>query len=99
MPVFEVKKEIKKDTEFVFNKQEEVKKIVWPTNVTAFINSVSGLGLLEIGFNASMQNNLNLSLFNESMFEMYIVPAIGREKIDGFNLSTLNFTFKAVKFT
>ena len=38
------------------------------------------------------------TLLNSTVIDMYIVPSMDREQKQGFNLSTVNFTWQSVAF-
>jgi len=68
-------------------------------NVTAYIKSISITGEMEILFNASMLTTFNYTLLNETNFDIYVIPAKGREDFDDFNLSDVNLTWSLVNYT
>jgi hypothetical protein len=67
-------------------------------NLTASIYSISAIGELIVRFSHQMNTDLNLSLLNETMIQMYIEPAEDRHKTPGFDLTKLNFTWNATSF-
>ena len=42
--------------------------------------------------------SFNLTEFNSSWIDMYVVVAENRDDEDGFNVSSINFTYEAVSF-
>ena len=45
-----------------------------------------------------MKTNFNLSFINNSNTDVYVKPANGRDKDEGFNLSKLNLTWNLISF-
>mmetsp|Transcript_30114 Transcript_30114/g.46008 ORF Transcript_30114/g.46008 Transcript_30114/m.46008 type:complete len:309 (+) Transcript_30114:598-1524(+) len=66
---------------------------------TAKILSLSPLGDLVIQFNTPMKNEfINLNNINGSVLELYVDPSGARERFEGFDPATVNFTWQAVSF-
>ena len=65
--------------------------------VSAYIKSISILGDMVIKFSHPMQTTFNLTLYNETIIEMYILPAKDRHLDDGFE-GNLNFTWNVTDF-
>jgi hypothetical protein len=83
------------------NAKEEkaVQEIRVPKNTTAFIESISVKGLMQIKFNFEMMTGFNLTLLNSSLINMYVIPIDARHLEDlNFNISKLNFTWEPVSF-
>ena len=45
-----------------------------------------------------MNSNVNITLIDESVLTLYIIPAEGRDSEPFFNASSLNFTWKVTEF-
>lgn len=48
--------------------------------------------------NSSDLNVVDPMLFNTTNMNLTVLPAMGREKLNGFNWSSLNFTWKAISY-
>ena len=60
-------------------------------NVTAFIDSISIFGEMEIEFNSTMFNNFNWTEFmNKTWIDCYLVPY---DPADSLNWTKVNFTW------
>ena len=52
-----------------------------------------------IVFNATMLTNFNLTLLNHTNVDIYVVPAMNRDKDTTFNVSTVNLTWYVQNYT
>ena len=62
-------------------------------NVTAYIHDIDIYGLMEIRFNATMFTDFNISELDIGLLDIYLEPSY--ELPDGFNMSSINFTWNA----
>ena len=57
------------------------------------IKEISSRGILIIHFNASMFTDFDLELIHPNNTAIYIIPALQRHEENGFNLTSVNFTW------
>lgn len=73
---------------------------VYGLNCAAFIESISVTGEMLILFNATMLTDFNLTFVNHTNVDIYVVPAMDRDKHDNtFNEITVNFTWHVLNYT
>ena len=69
-------------------------------NISAYIRSISPLGVMKIEFNSSMlTDQINLTHINATVFDIYIDPALMRHKTeDSFKMNSINLTWSTLAF-
>jgi len=65
------------------------------SNCTARITSIDRWGHAVVEFNHHMQPIYNHTWINQTILDLYVKPAYGREWEETFNVSDLNFTWYA----
>ena len=82
-------------SDFVPEVVEEEEEIV-----TARVESLSNLGDLVVVFSTKMKAEfINVTSINITHLDLYIVPADDRDQDEGFELSSVNFTWKVVEYS
>lgn len=61
------------------------------------IKEITVQGSLKLEFTDLISDNFNVSLINGTFLDLYVVPALGREDDNGFDLKTINFTWNCTE--
>jgi hypothetical protein len=66
--------------------------------VSAEIESINEYGLMKISFNDTMFTDFNHSFINQTSVDIHILPALHRDRYEGFDPQSINLTWKLVSY-
>ena len=76
--------------------EEEIIEVELPKYMSVIIKEITSLGQMDLEFDDLVSDTFNVSMINGTFLEMYIVPALNRQDDNGFDVKSVNFTWKCV---